>query len=83
MPGDCTVARTHEEVWHLVSDVIIGGEEAAHALLPDEGQRLVSTTAATTHHQYMARGHFQLWAKISIPEDMYAHQAMYLTLVCK
>jgi len=82
-PGDCAAARTHEEVWHLVSDVIVGGEEAAHASPPDEGQRLVSTTAATTHHRYAARGHFQPWAKISIPKDTYAHQAMYPTLVCK
>jgi len=81
--GDCTIARTHKEVWHLISDVIVGGEEATHASPPDKGQQLVSTTAMTTHHQYMARGHFQLWAKISIPKDTYAYQVMYLMLICK
>ena len=50
MPGDCTAARTHEEVWHLVSDIIIGGEKAAHASPPDEGQQLVSMTAVTMHY---------------------------------
>ena len=58
MPGDCATARTHEEVWHLISDVIVGGEEAAYASPPDEGQQLISTTTATTHHQYAVYGHF-------------------------
>jgi hypothetical protein len=49
---------------------------------PDEGQRRVSTFAATMHHRYAPQGHFRPWAKLSFPEFTRAYRFAYPTLLC-
>ena len=71
-----------KEVWRLASDIIVGGEEAAYTSPPDEEQRLVSMTVASTHHRYTPRGHFRPWAMISSPEVTSAYRVVYPTLLC-
>ena len=71
-----------KEVWRLASDIIFGDEEAAYASPPDEEQRLVSMTAASTHHRYTLHGHFRPWAMISSPEVTSAYRVVCPTLLC-
>ena len=71
-----------KEVWRLASDIVFGNEDAAYASPPDEEQRLVSMTAASTHHRYTPRGHFRPWAMISIPEVTSAYRVVCPTLLC-